>query len=296
MVQFHITELCNLTCQYCYYHGPGSTHVKSGENFMPYELFERLSLECKELQVDTIYLSGQGEPTLHPRFYDMLRHLEPDFSINLISNGTFPIERCRDILRADHIVINMGEADRESYRALMGKDLFVKVIKNIRELARLRSLYNPNFCIEVLLVMTRLNAQNLLKTENLVRKIGANVVQKRVLEVSEQNRHIQLQQHQDKAEISGEWPPCFHGWFNSAIKFNGDVNVCCFMQAVKVGNAYESGFKAVWESASYTQARALALNGGEPFRTYHHCINCRVAWRNREIAGQMEAYQRVRNA
>jgi MoaA/NifB/PqqE/SkfB family radical SAM enzyme len=291
-VQLHLTDLCNLACKYCYYYGPDSTHRPTGKNHLPYEVFESITRDCAKLKVDAIYLSGQGDPTLHPCFYDMLRHLETSFAVTIYSNGTFPIERCRDILRADRIVINLGEADRESYRDLQGRDLFVKVIKNIRELARLKPQWNPNFCIEVVFIVTRLNAQSHLRTEALVRKLGANVLKNKVAEISEHNRHIMFSDQEEKAGISGEWPPCYHGWFYSAIKLNGDVNVCCFMQRLTIGNAFTTSFKDIWESDEYARARISALKG-DPFRNYHECINCRASWRNKEIASQLDRYNRV---
>lgn len=293
-VQIHLTDLCNLTCRYCYYHGPESAHRPTGKNHLPFDMFVRVVDDCMSLQVDTIYLSGQGDPTLHPHFYEMLDHLhQKPLSVTIYSNGTFPLERCREILKADRIVINLGEADRLSYRALQGKDLFMRVIRNIRELARLRPQLNPNFRMEVIFIATRLNAASQSRTESLVRALGADLIRKTVAEISEHNHHIKLPGHEEKANISGEWPPCYHGWFYSAIKLNGDVNVCCFMQRLKIGNAYATSFKDVWESEAYSRVRALAL-GGDTFRNYPECINCRVAWRNKEIAAQIGVYNRVR--
>ncbi len=293
-VQIHLTDVCNLACRYCYYHGHGSAHRPTGKNHLPFDTFVRVVDDCMSLQVDTIYLSGQGDPTLHPRFYEMLNYLwHKPFSLTLYSNGTFPLERCREILKADRIVINLGEADRASYRALQGKDLLMRVLKNIRELARLRPQVNPNFRMEVIFIATRLNAASQSKTESLVKKLGVDWVRKTAAEISEHNHHIRLPNQEDKTTLSGEWPPCYHGWFYSAIKLNGDVNVCCFMQRLTIGNAYATSFKDVWESEAYSRARALAL-GGDTFRNYPECINCRVAWRNQEIAAQMGIYERVR--
>ena len=293
-VQIHLTDLCNLACRYCYYYAPDSPNRPSGKNHLAFDLFTKVVNDCVDIKVDTLYLSGQGDPTLHPRFYDMLQYLrDRPLSVTTYSNGTFPLERCRDILLGtDRIVINLGEADRASYRALQGRDLFVRVIKNIRELARLKPELNPNFRIEVVFITTSLNEASRLRTENLVKKLGAHLLQQKVAEISQHNRHIMFPD-QDRAEIEGDWPPCYHGWFYSAIKLNGDVNVCCFLQRLTIGNVFKTSFKEVWGSDDYAHARGSALTG-DPFKKYHECINCRVAWRNKEIGAQLAMYDRVR--
>lgn len=294
-VQIHLTDLCNLTCQYCYYYGLNSEYRPTGKNHLPLDIFSRIVQDCVDLQVDTINLSGQGDPSLHPRFYEMLDKLHQNpVSVSINSNGTFPLKRCRDILKADRIVINLGEADRASYRALQGKDLFIKVIKNIKELARLRPLFNPNFKIEVVFITTRLNEGSLLRTESLVRKLGADSIQKKVAEISKHNKHIMLLEQEDKIQSDGTWPPCYHGWFYSAIKLNGDINVCCYMQRLTIGNVFKTSFKSIWQSEEYSRARASALTG-DPFRNYHECLNCTVAKRNKEIGAQVELYNRMRS-
>jgi len=295
-VHLRLTDLCNLACPYCWYYGAGSVFRPTGKNHMPFDLFEGLVRDCTDLQVDTINLSGIGDPTLHPQFYEMLPLLENTFAATIFTNATFPLERCRDILRADRIIINLGAANREDYQALQGRDLFIKVIKNIRELARLRREYNPDFVIEVVFIVTNLNEGSLLKTEQLVRKLGADVVTKKPFEVSGHNRHIMLPHQEEKEDIVGEWPPCYHGWFYSAIKLTGEVNVCCYTQSLTIGNIYKASFKEIWESDEYVKARASALQGGEPFRKDHDCLNCRAARRNKEIAADLEKFNRLRKA
>ncbi|MDE1919903.1 MAG: radical SAM protein [Candidatus Omnitrophica bacterium] len=292
-VQLQLTDLCNLECQYCWYYGPGSAIRPSGKNHLPYDLIERLVQDCADLQVDKIHLSGVGDPIFHPRFYDLLCHLERSFSVTVYSNATFPIERCRDILRADRIVINLGEADRESYRALVGKDLFMKVIRNIRELARLRPQFNPNFCIEVVFVLNRLNEASLPRTQALVRKLGADKVQIKGFQPSDHNRHMILPDQVEKTELEGEWPACYTGWFFSAIRLNGDVNICIFTHRSSMGNVFKSSFKDIWQSELYTRTRNSALKGEAPFRNYHECINCRWTARNKMVGEKMEIYNRA---
>lgn len=289
-VQIHVTDRCNLACQYCYYHGPESTHRSRGNNHLPFDMFVKVVRDCVDLKVDEIYLSGRGDPTLHPRFYEILEHLQhKPLSVTIYSNGTFPTKRCREILKADRIVINLGAADRTLYRTLQGKDFFMKVIKNIRELARLRHQLNPNFRMEIVFIATRLNVASQSKLENLVKRLGVGLVRKTASETSEHNQHIKLSDREKKTVIGSEWRPCYYGWFYSAIKLNGDVSVCCFMQRLTIGNIYKTSFKNIWGSKAYARARASALTG-YPFKNYQECMNCRVAWRNNKIATQMQMY------
>ncbi len=295
-VHFRLTDLCNLTCQYCWEYGPNNTDRPTGKNHLPFDVFERVVRDLVDLRVDKIELSGIGDPTLHPRFYDILKCLEPSFTTTIFTNATFPIDRCRDILRADHIVINLGEADRASYRALQGKDLFMRVVKNIKELARLKPQINPNFRLEVVFIETRMNAHSFSKTEKLAKMLGADYIRKSSFDVSDHNRELLLSDQEVKTNTGGRWTPCYHGWFDSAILINGDVNVCCLMKRLTIGNILKSSFKDIWESDEYANVRTLALKGGKPFGSSDECINCRAVMRNQGIEAQLEKYKERRNS
>lgn len=291
-VHFRLTDLCNLTCHYCWEYGPNNPDRPTGKNHLPFEVFQNVVRDCAQLRVDKVELSGIGDPTLHPRFYDMLQCFEQSFKVVLFTNGTFPIERCQDILRVDHILINLGAADRESYRVLQGNDLFMRVVKNIRELARLRPQFNPDFRLDVVFVETSINAKSFSKTQNLVKKLGADVVHRTVFESSDHNRHLMLVDQKKNEVLPGQWLACYHGWFESAIRFNGDVNVCPFSKQLTIGNVFRKSFKDIWESDEYSSARSLALKGKKPFGNSHACINCRAVSRNQEIGAQVDMFNR----
>lgn len=291
-IHFRLTDLCNLTCQYCWEYGINNPHRPTGKNHLPFEAFQSVIRDCVQLRVDKVELSGIGDPTLHPRFYDMLECLEPSFTTVLFTNATFPIDRCRDILRVDHIVINLGEADREGYRALQGKDLFNRVIKNIRELARLRPQFNPDCSIEVVFIETSMNTKSFARTKNLATKLGADLVRKVAFEPSDHNAHLRLSDPKENKGPAGEWTPCYHGWFDSAIRLNGDVNVCVFSQQLTIGNVLKRSFKDIWQSEEYASARASALAGRKPFKDFDACMNCRAVGRNKEIGEYFGMYNR----
>lgn len=290
-VQIHLTNLCNLTCRYCYYYGVGTTHRPDGKTHLPFDTFAKIIRNCVDLQVDEVLLSGQGEPSLHPHFYEMLEYLEDQpLFVQLYSNATFPLKRCSNILKSvDRITINLGAPDRATYLKLQGKDLFIRVIKNIRELARLKPQLNPNFDLKVVFIANSVNTESQSKTENLVKKLGADVIYPKPAETYDFNDYVKFPGHENKTKLEGEWPPCYHGWFYSAIKLNGNVNVCCTMQRITIGNVFKTSFKDIWQSEGYRAVRPAALKG-ETFRNYDECINCCMALHNKRIGEQMKIY------
>jgi MoaA/NifB/PqqE/SkfB family radical SAM enzyme len=204
------------------------------------------------------------------------------------SNGAFPFNRVRDILRADRIVINIGESDRKSYEELQGQDFFLRVIKNIRELSKLKKIYNPNFHIVAVLIKNTMNVDRLEKTTALLKKIGVDDVRHVKAEAWEYTQDIMLPESLSEPAPK-EWLPCYHGWFYSSIKLDGRVNLCCFMQELKIDTVGEKSFKDVWLSEDYAKARAAAVSG-KGFEHYRECKNCPIAFRNREFGTQLQTF------
>ncbi len=294
MVQVHLTDRCNLACRFCYYFAPGSPNIPVGANHLSLKLFSSIVCDCVDLQVDQIVLSGEGDPTLHPRFYDLLRYLESKpISVSMNTNGTFPIERCRDILRADSIMINIGESSREGYRVLHGRDLFMRVIKNIRELAKLRVKYNPGFRIKVLFIETTLNSSSRSLTTDIVKKLGADEVRHVKAETWEFTQDFSLSESLAKEALVKEWLPCYHGWFFSQVMLSGDVRLCCYLQKKNITDLHKKSFKEAWLSDAYSHARNSAVSG-DGYRDLADCKTCPGILQNKQYAVQLEAFKRTR--
>ena len=215
--------------------------------------------------------------------------LENLFRVTIFSNATFPIECCRDIVRADHVIINLGAADKEGYQKLYGRNYFIKVLKNIRELIRLRPILNPNFYIEVVIVLTSHNREDFLNTERLVQKLGVDYVQKIESDVEVRSQFDPDFNIGQASTSEQQWQPCLHGWFYSTVNFDGNVHVCCFMERLAVGNAFGQSFKDVWRSPKYAEARVMALTG-KTYNQIPECIHCRGQRSNKKYEEQLISY------
>ena len=80
-----LTNRCNLRCVHCF----DERHAATGE--LPIELLEKVLSEGRDCGIDHITFTG-GEPTLHPRFRDIVRRVsEAKYPFSFVSNGaTFP--------------------------------------------------------------------------------------------------------------------------------------------------------------------------------------------------------------
>ena len=178
IMTLELTNVCNLRCQYCITdHSPGNPAHFNKARFLSWERFIGIIQDCVELNVDQVTLLGSGEPTMHPSFRDMMRHLEKQpIKVVLVTNGAFALDYCSDVIKGDHIVINLGAVDPEHYRELQGKDFFDRVVANIERLVSLRDTLKPKFHIEIDYVVNMMNINEKQKMQELVSKLGVNSV------------------------------------------------------------------------------------------------------------------------
>ena len=193
VVALDISNSCNLRCRYCWIHAPGNPAHFEKARFFPWEKFLGIVCDCVDLNVDQIHIVGTGEPTMHPLFRDMMRHLEQQpLKVKLLTNATFPLDYCTDVIKGDHVVIDLGAVDRQQYRDLHGKDLFDRVVNNIKRLVSLRDAGKPGFRIEIAYIVNAVNIDQKQKMQDLASRLGVNAVYFKKMNVHAYNREIAL--------------------------------------------------------------------------------------------------------
>lgn len=131
-IEIHLTEYCNANCPFCFY---GSGSVKEKIRLSDHVL-ETLVDEIIELKVNSVVLSGGGEPTIHPYFPKVVKKLaENGVEVGLITNGLYhspfiveAINLCTWVKYSIHSHVP------EIYSKMMGKKKseFEKVVHNIK--------------------------------------------------------------------------------------------------------------------------------------------------------------------
>ncbi|MFC1852182.1 radical SAM protein, partial [candidate division CSSED10-310 bacterium] len=118
-----LTNICNFHCQFC-----ASDQQQRQKGFMDFNLFCKLIDEITAKAIVTwTTLHLMGEPTLHPRFMDILQYVQKkNFQIGLNTNcSTFTPENVGPILEllSGYIALSLQTPTAESYRYRKSKQL-----------------------------------------------------------------------------------------------------------------------------------------------------------------------------
>ncbi len=119
-IRIETNTSCNLQCQYCYAQsGTGQTKE------IDFDTLINIIDQAKDLGVHSIVVIGGGEPTLHPRFKDIIAYIDSLGIIPMIFSNTILIDKKLAQFLHDHNVSVMGKLDSlhsEVQDFLVGKE------------------------------------------------------------------------------------------------------------------------------------------------------------------------------
>jgi MoaA/NifB/PqqE/SkfB family radical SAM enzyme len=130
-MEFHPSDVCNLTCRGCTYAHDDPERKPLPTNF-PFEEIGKIA----QLKPRSMVIIGGGEPVLYKngrhRFQEMVEEVRaaiPGVQLALVTNGTHkPADNWPDGFR--WIRLSLDAATPETYLAFRGKPLFRRVIRN----------------------------------------------------------------------------------------------------------------------------------------------------------------------
>jgi len=171
-VQIEPVGQCNLRCQMCaiQFRRDGPPHGPLA--FMAFETFTRLLDQFPRLR--ELHLQGLGEPTMHPRFFDMVAHAAArGIRVSTNSNLTLWSERralqCAQSGLAE-LSVSLDAADPSIYERIRRGAHFGKVLRNLRRVMAARAATRSPLEVRIVMVLMK---QNLDDLPNLVRLAAA---------------------------------------------------------------------------------------------------------------------------
>jgi MoaA/NifB/PqqE/SkfB family radical SAM enzyme len=172
-VQVEVTTHCNVQCKMCI---RPRMIKKIGAKHLPWPVFEKLVSQAPPNA--NFCLQGTGEPFLHPDFYRMTKACKKrGFYVETFTNGlVFDPEKVIDS-GIDNLVVSLLGSDRANHDKRMRGGDFVRVIKNIEQLQKLKSDRNtqrPKLAFNVCVMNENLDEMS--GVIDLAEKLGVETV------------------------------------------------------------------------------------------------------------------------
>jgi radical SAM protein with 4Fe4S-binding SPASM domain len=174
-VQIEPVGQCNLRCRMCPIQFRDEGAPGQPRAFIDYAVFCRLVEQfhgAEELQ-----LQGLGEPLLHPRFFDMVRHatargMQVSTNTNMTVMSEQGAEECvRSGLRTMHV--SLDGASAATYQAIRLRARFERVLRNLRRLMQAKArLHSALPEVRLVAVVMRHNLAELPDLVRLAHKEG----------------------------------------------------------------------------------------------------------------------------
>ena len=132
-----VTNRCNLLCTTC----PRTFEELEPPADMSWELFTSITDQFPK--IERVVLHGVGEPMMVAELPKMVRHLKQRGVYVLFNtNGTLMREKkTRELIEAglDEMRISLDAAEPKAFEAVRGRDLFGRIVRNVRNLVALKN-------------------------------------------------------------------------------------------------------------------------------------------------------------
>jgi radical SAM protein with 4Fe4S-binding SPASM domain len=282
-VSAELTNFCNLKCPEC---SSGSGKMKRERGYMDITLFKKIINELSPY-LTNINLYFQGEPMLHPRFFDFVEGCNGIHSV-VATNGHFlSVENSEKLVKSglSKLIVSLDGTDQETYEAYRKGGSFETVIAGLSNVTEAGKRFGSSLKTEIQFLVNRHNEKQI----PLIKKIAGN------LDIPLKLKSMQVI---DESQ-AGEWLPengrfsryakkdgryilknnlpnrCARLWFNPVITWNGKVVPCCFDKDAEyiMGDLNTESFRDIWDGPKYRLFRKSIFTGRHMIEICRNCTS-----------------------
>jgi radical SAM protein with 4Fe4S-binding SPASM domain len=232
----------------------------------------------------------QGEPYIHPRFLDLVRHAHSRKLYTITStNGHFlDDERARATVLSglDRLIISVDGTTQDTYAAYRREGNLQEVLDGARRLVYWRKKlgrHSPHIIFQFLVV--RPNEHEIPEIYRLAREIGVDEVRLKTAQVYDYTHGnplipSDLRYSRYLPQSDGTWQPrhalnghCWKLWHACVVTWNGQVVPCCFDKDAShpMGDLRFQSLRDLWRDAPYRSFRNTLARGRNHIDI---CTNC----------------------
>jgi radical SAM protein with 4Fe4S-binding SPASM domain len=280
------TNYCNLRCPEC---PSGTHHLTRKRGYLDEALFQSVIEQLSpSLRYLTLYF--EGEPYLHPRFFDFISlAVKKGIFVSTSTNGHFlDAGNAKSTTESglNRLIISLDGADRQTYEQYRKGGDFEKVMDGIKTLVAMKKKMgrrNPEIVLQTLVL--RSNEHQMQQIRQMVSKLGVDKVLFKTAQfydfengnplMPEQSRYSRY-----KKEDNGQYRlkmnrpnSCFRMWSSCVITWDGWVVPCCFDKDARYafGNLKNTAFREIWNGPLAHEFRKKILSNR---KSVDICNNC----------------------
>ncbi len=232
----------------------------------------------------------QGEPLLHPAFFDLVRYARSKKIYTATSTNGHHLNdaNARMLVESglDRLIVSIDGTDQETYEQYRRGGDLEQVKEGVKRLVKwkkeLRSS-RPYLIIQFLVF--RQNEHQIPEMKRLCKELGADKLELKTAQVYdfEQDTVLIPDNPQYSRYIRGAdglWKlkkpirnRCFRMWSGAVLTWDGRVVPCCFDKDAshQMGKLEEEDFRKIWRNESYRKFRQQILHDRS---TIDICRNC----------------------
>jgi radical SAM protein with 4Fe4S-binding SPASM domain len=169
-VEMGITNRCNHSCEFC-----TLSWINHGSAELDIEVLKRTIKEFSEIGVKSIYLAGEGEPTLHKDLTTVVKTAyDNNIKVSMSTNGSILNDNIAEYL--SWIRFSLDSINPITYSKMHGvnKAELFKVLRNITKLVNIKQKNNLPINIGVQAIFEPKNAKEMVQMGELLRDIGVD--------------------------------------------------------------------------------------------------------------------------
>lgn len=268
-----LTNFCNLRCSYC-----TSPTSKRRKGFMTKETFSNLLTQIKKHKIRKVALVGNGEPLIHPNFFEFaneLKRIVGYVSITTNLNNKNP-ETIRNVIRAkiDQVNISIDGHSAGEYESYRKGAVFSNLLTNLKILNEEKKTRLSSCLICIRLMLHPSNFAKMKECKKFWEKYCDVISWQSVINITgDANDVFPAKQSKEKA------PPCTLPFKLLDVRQNGDIPLCSYshMQmdnedGLLLGNINKDDISMLWNGNVMTECRKFQKNGHFP--AGYVCIGC----------------------
>ncbi len=292
-ISYEPTTSCNLRCPEC---PSGLRSFTRPTGMLEMDLYKKVIGQlAPSLAYLTLYF--QGEPYLHPGFFELVRyaHLN-NIYISTSTNGHYLTEEvAKKTVESglDRLIVSIDGTTQETYEAYRIGGKLSKVLEGARNIVywkkKLKSS-KPYVIFQFLVVGP--NEHQIDDVSKLAAELGVDKVLYKTAQIYDYENGSALIPQNDKyaryiRKEDGKYhlknaldDNCWKMWHSCVITWDGKVVPCCFDKDGEyvLGRLNERSFKEVWKNRSYAEFRNSLLKGRDQIEICRNCSEGTRVW------------------